>query len=210
MASWVKFENGKSIVISVLDETDLAYIYTKGSADDVTLALYQLFNTVSKLGDSGLFCESFAEMLSCENAENLYNSIKNRADFDCFHEEFEEEIEDTSDRIRYINNDEDWEKIHKGDFSFLKKDDTMKIIVRKPTDKEITVMKTKSIWSREISEFDWHYNEEEICLVIEGEVVVKYGSKSVSFATGDLVVFPKGLSCVWQVKKPVKKYYVFQ
>ena len=29
-----------------------------------------------------------------------------------------------------------------------------------------------------------------------------------SFTAG-YVVFPKGLSCVWQVKKPVKKYYVF-
>ena len=25
----------------------------------------------------------------------------------------------------------------------------------------------------------------------------------------DLVVFPKGLSCVWQVKKAVRKHYVF-
>jgi len=39
--------------------------------------------------------------------------------------------------------------------------------------------------------------------------LLTYGSKSVSFAAGDLVVFPKGLSCVWQVKKPVRKYYVF-
>ena len=39
--------------------------------------------------------------------------------------------------------------------------------------------------------------------------LLNYGSKSVSFAAGDLVVFPQGLSCVWQVKKPVKKHYMF-
>ena len=116
----IKFENGKSIVISVLDETDLAYIYTKGNENNVTLALCQLFDTVSKLGKSDLFCESFAEMLSCENAENLFNAIRNRADFDCFHEEYPEDDEDGSDKIKTIS-DEDLEKIRNGDFSPFKK-----------------------------------------------------------------------------------------
>jgi len=86
----------------------------------------------------------------------------------------------------------------------------MNIIVRKPTDREIAGMKTKPVWTCEVSTFDWDYDEMEICLLIEGEVVVKYSAnESVSFAAGDLVVFPKGLSCVWQVKKPVRKYYMF-
>ena len=85
----------------------------------------------------------------------------------------------------------------------------MEILVRKPTDREIAGMKTKPVWTCEVSEFDWHYDEEETCLIIEGEVCVSYGDKSVSFAAGDYVVFPKGLSCVWKVTKPVRKYYVF-
>jgi uncharacterized cupin superfamily protein len=85
----------------------------------------------------------------------------------------------------------------------------MDIIVRKPTDREIAAMKTKPIWTCEASVFDWHYDAEEVCLLIEGEVTVKCGENSVSFAAGDLVIFPKGLLCVWQVKKPVRKYYVF-
>ena len=86
----------------------------------------------------------------------------------------------------------------------------MDIVVRRPTDREITAMKTKPIWTCEVSDFDWSYESEETCLIIEGEVMVKYGSKSVSFAAGDLVIFPKGLSCVWKVTKPVRKYYMFQ
>jgi len=86
----------------------------------------------------------------------------------------------------------------------------MDISVKKPSDREITAMKTKPVWTCGISEFDWHYDSEETCLVVEGDVTVNYGSKSVSFAVGDLVVFPEGLSCVWQVKKPVKKHYVFK
>ena len=86
----------------------------------------------------------------------------------------------------------------------------MEIIIRKPTDREIEAMKSKPVWTCGVSEFDWSYDSEETCLIIEGEVTVKYGSKSVSFATGDLVVFPQGLSCVWQVRKAVKKHYLFK
>ena len=71
-------------------------------------------------------------------------------------------------------------------------------------------MKSKPVWTCGVSEFDWHYENEETCLVVEGEVSVGYGSKSMSFAAGDLVVFPKGLSCVWNVKKPVRKHYMFK
>jgi uncharacterized cupin superfamily protein len=86
----------------------------------------------------------------------------------------------------------------------------MDILVRKPTDREISAMKEKPIWTCEISEFDWSYDQEETALIVEGAVTVKYGTTSVSFAAGDLVIFPKGLSCVWQVKKPVKKHYLFK
>jgi len=85
----------------------------------------------------------------------------------------------------------------------------MEVIVRKPTEEEVAAMKSNPVWSCKASEFEWFYDSQETCLIIEGEVTVKFGSKSVSFAAGDYVVFPKGLSCVWQVKKAVKKYYEF-
>ena len=86
----------------------------------------------------------------------------------------------------------------------------MDITVRKPTDHEIAAMKSKPVWTCEVSEFEWSYDSEETCLLIEGDVTVTNGSKSVSSAAGDLAVFPKGLSCVWQVRKPVKKHYLFK
>jgi uncharacterized cupin superfamily protein len=58
----------------------------------------------------------------------------------------------------------------------------MDIIVRKPTDREISGMKTKPVWTCDVSEFDWYYDSEETCLIIEGEVTVKYGSESVSLS----------------------------
>ena len=86
----------------------------------------------------------------------------------------------------------------------------MDIIVRKPTDREIAEMKSKPVWSCGVSEFDWYYDSEETSLIIEGEVTVNYSSKNVTLSAGDFVVFPEGLSCVWQVKKPVKKHYMFK
>jgi len=86
----------------------------------------------------------------------------------------------------------------------------MEIIVKKPTDNEKKEMQTKPTWSCEVSTFDWHYDAEETCLLIEGEVTVDYNGKSVSFRVGDLVIFPKGLACIWKVTKAVKKYYIFK
>ncbi len=65
------------------------------------------------------------------------------------------------------------------------------------------------IWSCEISEFDWEYDQQESCLLLEGEVEVKSNFEIVKFGVGDFVVFPKGLKCRWKVIKPVRKHYSF-
>lgn len=65
------------------------------------------------------------------------------------------------------------------------------------------------IWTKQPSTFDWHYDEKEVCYFLEGEVTVKTPFETVSFGKGDLVTFPQGLNCTWQVKKGVKKHYKF-
>jgi uncharacterized cupin superfamily protein len=85
----------------------------------------------------------------------------------------------------------------------------MDIIVRKPTEQEINDMSANPTWGCDVSEFNWHYDDRETCILLEGEVTVEYEGRSVSFGTGDFVEFPKGLSCVWKVTKPVKKHYEF-
>ena len=86
----------------------------------------------------------------------------------------------------------------------------MEVTVKKATDSEKADMLTKPTWGCEVSEFDWHYDSEETCLLVEGEVELRYEGKSVKFGIGDLVTFPQGLSCVWCVTKPVKKHYIFR
>jgi len=66
------------------------------------------------------------------------------------------------------------------------------------------------IWTKEVSEFPWTYDEQETCYLIEGDVVVKPDNGSqVQIGKGDLVVFPEGMSCIWNIRKNVKKYYRF-
>jgi hypothetical protein len=65
------------------------------------------------------------------------------------------------------------------------------------------------IWSCEVSEFDWEYDQQESCLLLEGEVEVSSDIETVSFGAGDFVVFPRGLKCRWKIIKPVRKHYTF-
>lgn len=63
-------------------------------------------------------------------------------------------------------------------------------------------------WSKEVSEFPWTFSTQEIAYILEGEVTVtSKAGVSVSFARGDLVTFPAGLSCTWNVKKALRKHY---
>ena len=64
------------------------------------------------------------------------------------------------------------------------------------------------IWTKEVSKFPWHYDEEETCYLLEGEITVTpEGQAPVSFGKGDLVTFPTGMSCVWDIRKAVRKHY---
>ncbi|MCE5269228.1 MAG: cupin domain-containing protein [Planctomycetaceae bacterium] len=85
----------------------------------------------------------------------------------------------------------------------------MPIEVRKPTPAEVAHMMQCPIWEKEVSEFPWHYDEPEKCLILEGDVTVESASQTVSFGPGDYVLFPEGLDCTWKVKKPVRKHYQF-
>jgi uncharacterized cupin superfamily protein len=89
----------------------------------------------------------------------------------------------------------------------------MKIEIKKLSDKDLESRGVSSwpIWEKEISRFDWHYAQKEECYLIKGQVVVetKDGEKF-EFGQGDFVTFPEGLSCIWDIKAPVKKHYNFK
>jgi len=66
------------------------------------------------------------------------------------------------------------------------------------------------IWSKEISVFPWTYDCDETCYFLAGEVVVTpEGGEPVAMGEGDLVTFPAGLSCTWDIRRAVRKHYRF-
>ncbi len=68
-----------------------------------------------------------------------------------------------------------------------------------------------STWECGPSAFDWHYSDTEVAYVYEGRVVVRTaGGEEIEVRAGDLVTFPEGLDCTWQVKEKIKKVYCFR
>ncbi len=65
-------------------------------------------------------------------------------------------------------------------------------------------------WSKEISQFPWFYDDTETCYILEGQVTVTTESgETVTVGPGDLVTFPRGLSCTWHITQPIRKHYRF-
>mmetsp|Transcript_18513 Transcript_18513/g.41241 ORF Transcript_18513/g.41241 Transcript_18513/m.41241 type:complete len:130 (+) Transcript_18513:84-473(+) len=69
-------------------------------------------------------------------------------------------------------------------------------------------------WGCGVSKFDWQYSGTETAYVLEGEVMVTptkdwSSCQPTKVEAGDLVVFPDGMTCVWEVTKPIKKHFNF-
>lgn len=85
-------------------------------------------------------------------------------------------------------------------------------VEHQPSDDRLAELHVKQwpIWTKEISEFSWHYDEPETCYFLAGHVTVTPASGDpVVLKTGDLVIFPQGLSCTWTITEPVRKHYQF-
>jgi uncharacterized cupin superfamily protein len=85
-----------------------------------------------------------------------------------------------------------------------------KIFVEKPDEGKLKSLGvgTWPIWKKGVSSFGWSYDDMETCYILEGRAKVKAdGGDVVEFGVGDLVTFPKGLRCTWNIQQAVKKHY---
>ena len=69
-------------------------------------------------------------------------------------------------------------------------------------------------WGGPTGRYALSYGARQTCYVVRGMVSATVeGSPPdgarIQFGAGDLVVFPKGLSCTWDVVAAVDKYYKF-
>ncbi|HOY32142.1 MAG TPA: cupin domain-containing protein [Bacteroidales bacterium] len=87
-----------------------------------------------------------------------------------------------------------------------------KIIVTQLSEEETTKRGIRSwpVWTKEVSRFDWYYDSMEECLILEGDILVETPEGNFTIKAGDFVTFHKGLKCVWNVNKPVRKHYNFK
>ncbi len=85
-------------------------------------------------------------------------------------------------------------------------------IKHNPTKMDLDVMGVEqwACWSKEESTFPWHYECEETCYFRKGRVTVTpEGGEPVTMGAGDMVIFPAGMSCVWEIHETVEKCYRF-
>ena len=84
------------------------------------------------------------------------------------------------------------------------------VVVTDPSQEEIAKCKSWGTWGCEASKFPWTYGSAETCYLLAGEVTVTPdGGEPVSFKAGDIVTFPAGMSCTWDMKVAVKKHFNF-
>ncbi|SIN77831.1 hypothetical protein SAMN05443662_0581 [Sulfurivirga caldicuralii] len=66
------------------------------------------------------------------------------------------------------------------------------------------------IWEKEVSSFPWEYDTDETCYILDGRVTVTpEDGEPVEIEAGDLVTFPKGMRCTWEIHEPIRKHYTF-
>jgi uncharacterized cupin superfamily protein len=86
----------------------------------------------------------------------------------------------------------------------------VKVKVEKPSPQTEASMKACPTWSCGAGVFNWFYDQSETCLLLAGDVcVTTEDGDTVNFAAGDLVTFPQGLRCTWDVRVPVHKHFRF-
>ena len=86
------------------------------------------------------------------------------------------------------------------------------IVINKPPHEQLIKLGVLSwpIWTKEASTFAWTYESTETCYFLQGDVIVTPdGGEPVHMGKGDLVSFPQGMSCTWEIRADVRKHYKF-
>jgi uncharacterized cupin superfamily protein len=88
-----------------------------------------------------------------------------------------------------------------------------KISKERPSPETLQSLKIQnwSPWECEPSTFNWTYDTDETAYILAGQVTVTCpDGQQVDIGPGDLVRFPRGLSCTWEVKEAIRKVYRFE
>ena len=84
------------------------------------------------------------------------------------------------------------------------------LVERKPSPMKLEVLGVYDwpIWRKEVSTFPWSYQRQETCYVLRGRfTVTPDGGEPQTFQRGDLITFPQGMHCIWEIEQDVEKHY---
>lgn len=82
--------------------------------------------------------------------------------------------------------------------------------VRRPDPEELEDMGVFGwpVWEKGPSRFPWTYGEKEVCYLLQGQATVEPESGDpVTIEAGDLVTFPPGMDCTWEIHEGIRKHY---
>jgi uncharacterized protein len=88
--------------------------------------------------------------------------------------------------------------------------DTDILVEHKPSPAKLEVLGVEGwpLWRREPGAFPWRYAKTENCYILRGRfTVTPEGGRPMDFSRGDLIRFPAGLSCTWEIHEAVEKHY---
>lgn len=72
-------------------------------------------------------------------------------------------------------------------------------------------MSTIVVWECTPGRFNWHYNKDEILVVLSGDATITNDKgEERRFQAGDVVFFPAGVSCTWVVKNRIRKVAILR
>ncbi len=95
----------------------------------------------------------------------------------------------------------------------MEREEGTMISVERPEKSRLSEMGVFSwpVWEKDISEFPWEYDMEEVCLILEGKATITPdGGIPLTIGPGDLVTFPRGMKCRWEITDPIRKHYDFR
>lgn len=69
---------------------------------------------------------------------------------------------------------------------------------------------TVVVWECTPGIFEWHYKKDEVLIVLSGSATISTDGDERRFGPGDVVFFPAGTICTWQVIEPLRKVAVLR
>lgn len=71
---------------------------------------------------------------------------------------------------------------------------------------------TSAVWTCTPGRFRWYYNSDEIIHILEGHVHITPDDGSASFEAraGNVVLFPRSSSAVWEITQTIRKVALFR